>query len=91
MLARELQRLSRNARLSGGASKLRTTKNRRIGYEKGLARELLPSNITVNCVAPAITETDLMLEMTDEYINEKKARIPMGRFCTTTEIADMTA
>ena len=62
-----------------------------IGYAKGLARELLPSNITVNCLAPAITETELLEEMTAEYIEEKKSKIPMGRFCTTTEIADMTA
>ena len=62
-----------------------------IGYAKGLARELQPSNITVNCVAPAIAETDLLLEMTDAYIRERKALIPMGRFCTTTEIANMTA
>ena len=62
-----------------------------IGYAKGLARELQPSNITVNCVAPAIAETDLLLEMTDAYIRERKALIPMERFCTTTEIANMTA
>ena len=62
-----------------------------IGYAKGLARELLPSNITVNCLAPAITETELLGEMTDEYIEEKKSKIPMGRFCTAAEIADMTA
>ena len=62
-----------------------------IGYAKGLARELLPSNITVNCVAPAITVTGLMDEMTAEYIAEKKARIPMGRFCSPQEIADMVA
>ena len=62
-----------------------------IGYAKGLARELLPSNITVNCLAPAITETELLEEMTDEYIEEKKSKIPMGRFCTATEIANMTA
>ena len=62
-----------------------------IGYAKGLARELLPSNITVNCLAPAITETELLGEMTDEYIKEKKSKIPMGRFCTAAEIADMTA
>jgi 3-oxoacyl-[acyl-carrier protein] reductase len=29
--------------------------------------------------------------MTDEYIEDKKSRIPMGRFCTAAEIADMTA
>ena len=62
-----------------------------IGYAKGLARELLPSNITVNCLAPAITETELLGEMTDEYVEEKKSKIPMGRFCTATEIANMTA
>jgi 3-oxoacyl-[acyl-carrier protein] reductase len=62
-----------------------------IGFAKGLAREVLPSNITVNCVAPAITETDLMKEMTAEYIADKKARIPMGRLCTPGEIADMVA
>ena len=62
-----------------------------LGYAKGLARELQPSNITVNCIAPVIAETDLMCEMTAEYIVEKKALIPMGRFSSTTEIADMTA
>ena len=62
-----------------------------IGYAKGLARELLPSKITVNCLAPAITETELFEEMSENYIQEEKSRIPMGRFCTTEEIADMAA
>lgn len=61
------------------------------GYVKTLARELMPSNITVNCVGPAITETDLFEEMSDEYIADKLSRIPMKRFCTVREIADMTA
>jgi 3-oxoacyl-[acyl-carrier protein] reductase len=29
--------------------------------------------------------------MAAEYIADKKARIPMGRFCTAREIADMAA
>ena len=62
-----------------------------IGLVKGLARELLPGNITVNAIAPVITETSLMDEMTSEYIADKKARIPMGRFCSMEEIANMTA
>ncbi|MCH8138063.1 MAG: SDR family oxidoreductase [Proteobacteria bacterium] len=62
-----------------------------IGFAKGLARELMPSDITVNCIAPAITETDLLGAMSAEYIAEKKARIPMGRFCSVQEIADMAA
>jgi len=62
-----------------------------IGFAKGLARELQPANITVNCIAPAITQTDLFDEMEPDYIADKKARIPMNRFCTVEEIADMTA
>ena len=38
-----------------------------------------------------MTETDLLEEMTSEYIEEKKAKIPMGRLCTGGDIADMTA
>ncbi len=74
-----------------GATPYGAAKSGVIGYAKGLARELLPSNITVNCLAPAITETELLEEMTDEYIEDKKSKIPMGRFCTAAEIADMTA
>ena len=62
-----------------------------IGFAKSLAAELATSGVTVNTVAPAITETDLLKEMTPEYIAGRKARIPMGRFCTIQEIADMVA
>ena len=62
-----------------------------IGFAKGLAREILPSDITVNCIAPSIAVTDLLDGMTDEYIADKKSRIPMGRFCTPEEIANMAA
>jgi NAD(P)-dependent dehydrogenase (short-subunit alcohol dehydrogenase family) len=62
-----------------------------IGYAKGLARELLPGGITVNLVAPVITETDLFNQMSTAYIAEKKALIPMQRFCSVDEIADMVA
>ncbi len=61
-----------------------------IGFAKGLSRELQPSNITVNCIAPAITETDIFDQMSADYIAEKKGLIPMQRFCTLEEIADMT-
>lgn len=74
-----------------GACAYGTAKAGVIGFAKGLARELLPSAITVNCIAPAITETDLIIEMDEDYIREKKSRIPMGRFCTTDDIADMVS
>ena len=62
-----------------------------IGFAKGLARELLPSEITVNCIAPSMAKTDLLDEMSAEYIADKKSRIPMGRLCTPEEIANVAA
>jgi 2-dehydro-3-deoxy-L-rhamnonate dehydrogenase (NAD+) len=62
-----------------------------IGFAKALARELVTAGITVNCLTPGITETELFREMTDEHIASARSRIPMGRFCTVDEIAAMTA
>jgi hypothetical protein len=58
---------------------------------ESLARELVDSGVLVNCIAPVITETDLLLEMTPEHISSAKAKIPMGRFLTIDEIAAMVA
>ncbi len=62
-----------------------------IAYTKSLAKELTPSNVLANCIAPVITETDLFKEMTQEHVDAMKAKIPMGRFLTIPEIAAMVA
>ena len=62
-----------------------------IAFTKSLARELAEFGVLVNCVAPVITETDLFKEMTPAHIAASKARIPMGRFLTIPEIANMVA
>ena len=62
-----------------------------IALTKSLANELTDSGVTVNSLAPAITETDLFKEMTQEFIEGRRKRIPMGRFCTVDEIANMVA
>jgi 3-oxoacyl-[acyl-carrier protein] reductase len=62
-----------------------------VGFAKGLARELLPSDITVNCIAPVMAQTPFLAGMSPDYIADKKARIPMGRLCEPIEIANMAA
>jgi 3-oxoacyl-[acyl-carrier protein] reductase len=62
-----------------------------IGFTKSLARELASSGVLANCIAPVMTETDLLKEMTPEHIAASKAKIPMGRFLTIDEIAAMSA
>jgi len=62
-----------------------------IGFSKALARELIGSDVLVNCVAPVMAETDLLGQMTPEHIAATKARIPMGRFVGVAEIAATAA
>jgi len=62
-----------------------------IAFTKAIAKELAQDGITVNCVAPAMVETDLMQEMTPEHIAAMKAKIPMGRFLKVEEVGALVA
>ena len=62
-----------------------------IGFSKGLAREVCDDGVTVNCIAPAMTETKLLETMTQEHIRSVSARIPMGRLVQIEEVAELAA
>ncbi len=62
-----------------------------IGFSKALAKELCDVGVTVNCIAPAMTETSLLEGMTEDFIRTMKAKIPMGRFVQTGEIGELAA
>jgi NAD(P)-dependent dehydrogenase (short-subunit alcohol dehydrogenase family) len=62
-----------------------------IGFSKALAKELCDVGVTVNCIAPAMTETPLLDGMTQEHIRNMKAKIPMGRFVQVDEVAELAA
>jgi 2-dehydro-3-deoxy-L-rhamnonate dehydrogenase (NAD+) len=62
-----------------------------IGFSKALAKELCDVGVTVNCIAPAMTETALLDTMTEEHIRNMKAKIPMGRFVQIDEVAELAA
>ena len=57
------------------------------GMTKALAKELGPSNIRVNSIAPGIIDTDMNKNLTEEEINRIKEEIPLGRIGKTVDIA----
>ena len=60
-----------------------------VGVTKTLARELARSGVLVNCITPAMAETPFLEGMSADYVADRKARIPMGRFARIEEIAAM--
>lgn len=56
------------------------------GLTKALAKEMGPSNIRVNSIAPGIIETDMNNELTKEDLNEIVSQIPLGRIAKPDEI-----
>ncbi len=63
-----------------------------VALTMGLARELGPSNITVNAVAPAILDTAMThAALTEEVRQRILPRIPLGRFATTADVAHVVA
>lgn len=59
-----------------------------IGLSKALAKELAYNGIRVNCVAPGVTDTDMMKDYTDSEIGDILERIPSRRMANAREIAD---
>jgi 3-oxoacyl-[acyl-carrier protein] reductase len=62
-----------------------------IAFTKSAAKELAQDGVLLNCVAPAMVETELLADMPAEHNAASKAKIPMGRFLQTEEIANMVS
>lgn len=57
------------------------------GMTKALAKELGPSNIRVNSIAPGAILTDMNSGYTNEEIKDMESQIPLGRLGNSIEIA----
>lgn len=58
-----------------------------IGFTKALAKELGPSNITVNCVAPGVIETEMNAALSAGDLAELREETPLMRLGTPREVA----
>ncbi len=59
-----------------------------IGFTKALAKEVGPSNIHVNAVAPGIIMTDMVSDYTVEEFDAIRSNIPLDRIGSTEDIAN---
>ncbi len=59
-----------------------------IGLTKALAKEVAPSNIRVNCIAPGIIDTDMMKDFDNETRKALTEETPLLRLGTPEDIAN---
>ncbi|TCP30268.1 3-oxoacyl-[acyl-carrier protein] reductase [Scopulibacillus darangshiensis] len=58
-------------------------------FIKALAKEVAPSGISVNAVAPGAVDTQMMADFSEEDLEFIKEDIPMGRLGHPDEVADL--
>ena len=66
------------------------TKAALIGFTKGLARDLGPRGVTVNCVEPGPIDTD-MNPASGDHADGQRAALALGHYGTVDDIAAMVA
>ena len=62
-----------------------------VGMARSFARELGSRGITANVIAPGFVETDMTAELDEKRRVDIAAQVPLGRFCSAAEIADVVA
>lgn len=62
-----------------------------VALTKSLGKELATSNIIVNAVTPAVIETDILKQLTQQHIDYMLSKIPMNRFGKKEEAGALVA
>jgi 3-oxoacyl-[acyl-carrier protein] reductase len=76
---------------NAGQSSYAASKAGMIGFTKSVAKELGSRNIRCNAIAPGFVETDMTSYLKEgEQADKYKAGIPLGRFGTSEDIANVT-
>jgi 3-oxoacyl-[acyl-carrier protein] reductase len=60
-----------------------------IGVTKSIGKDLAGSGVLVNCIAPAVIETPLLGQSTEEHLAYMTSRIPLARLGQPEEVASL--
>jgi 3-oxoacyl-[acyl-carrier protein] reductase len=60
-----------------------------IAMTKAIGKDLAGTGVLVNCVAPAVIETPILAQLSEEHIRYMVSKVPMGRMGTTDEVANL--
>jgi 3-oxoacyl-[acyl-carrier protein] reductase len=58
-----------------------------IAMTKSIGKDVAGTGVLVNCVAPAVIETPMVDELSDEHVSYMISRIPLGRMGRPEEVA----
>jgi 3-oxoacyl-[acyl-carrier protein] reductase len=76
---------------SAGQVNYSASKSGLVGMARSFARELGSRGVTANVIAPGFVETDMTATLDEKRRSEIAAAVPLGRFCSAKEIADVVA
>jgi 3-oxoacyl-[acyl-carrier protein] reductase len=62
-----------------------------IGLTKAIGKDVAGTGVLVNCIAPAVIDTPMLGDITQEHIDYMVSRIPMGRLGRADEAAALIA
>ncbi|MEY4311529.1 MAG: hypothetical protein RLZZ571_299 [Actinomycetota bacterium] len=74
---------------SAGQVNYAASKSGLVGAARSLARELGSRGITANVIAPGFVDTDMTAELTEERKSAIVGNVPLGRYASPDEIADV--
>jgi NAD(P)-dependent dehydrogenase (short-subunit alcohol dehydrogenase family) len=58
-----------------------------IGLTKAIGKDLAGTGVLVNCIAPAVIETAILSQLSEEHVEYMVSRIPLGRVGQPEEVA----